>query len=261
MPAADAIVSFQNDYPIDAPEHQVMSTSAKILRTHTHPRHKVFQALHKQWPHRPVGIITIQRHPLDVLLSQINYAFILGRQASFKNGIVKRAEEVIADGEIDHYIDAFIESDGCPEFARRCVSYGGFYDEWWKLASRTEHLHLRYEEMVENREAAVDRIVRFLQLEGVDAHRVISTVEERTRANGKFYWRKRAYGFRELLPPKSVLRFEHGFARTLRQLDYARTPGLVRRFLSRPLLLILGIGNELLVGDAGLFPIAAGYVA
>ena len=221
MRAKDAIVSFDKDYPVDAPEHHVMSTNAKVLRTHTHPQHKVFQTLQEQWPHRPVGVITIQRHPLDVLLSQINYAFILGREASFKDGLVKRAEDIIADGEIDHYIDAFIESDGCPEYAKRCRSYGGFYDAWRQLASGTEHLHLRYETMVEEREAAIERVARYLRLDGVDAHLIMCRVEERTKADGRFYWRKRRYGFRDLLPASSVRRFEQGFAATLRQLGYS----------------------------------------
>lgn len=219
--AKEAIASFEQEYPEGLASYPVMSTDAKIIRTHCHPEHKAFRAVQEQRSDRVAGVITVQRHPLDVLLSQLNYAFTRERHGSFKNNELKRAEDIIADDEIDHYIDAFIASGGCPEYSKRCLSYPDFYKAWRDFAPGASHLHLRYEDMVEDQEAAIAQIARFLHIDDIDPAELRDRVEQRTQLNGKFFWRKRAYNFRDLLPEDSIRRFERGFEGPLRELGYA----------------------------------------
>ena len=90
----EAIPSLDRDYPQEAPTYAVMNTEAKMLRTHCQPEHKVFQRMIKQRPDDEViGVMTIQRHPLDVLLSQLNYSFVLGRKQSFKGEELKKCAQ------------------------------------------------------------------------------------------------------------------------------------------------------------------------
>jgi hypothetical protein len=220
--AKEAIPSFDRDFPGDAPTYRVMGTEAKVLRTHCHPHHKAFRALLEERNDDVIGVLTIQRHPLDVLLSQLNYSFILGREKSFKEGVVKKAEEIIADNEIDHYIDAFLETNGCPEHVKRCQSYPGFYAEWRQFAPGARHLHLCYEDMVKDPISGINMLSSFFGLSGVDAADVMEQVEDLTRVNGKFFWRKKAYNHRELLPETAIQRFEEAYADRLQTLGYSR---------------------------------------
>lgn len=216
----EAIWSFQNHYPADAPTYDVMGTRAKVLRTHCHPEHAVFRSLHHEPLRETLGIITIQRHPLDVLLSQLNYAFFLGRRNSFMDGTLKKAEEIIANGEIDAYIDRFLECGGCPEYLRRCRSYPSFYKAWREHEVGTPHLHLRYEEMVQEPLVGIKAVASFLGLAAENVQKVADEVENRSQLDGKFFWRKRAYNYRELLSQRSIQRFEESFADDLRELGY-----------------------------------------
>lgn len=218
--AKEAIPSLHKNYPENAPTYPVMGTEAKILRTHAHPDQKFYRRELDGRSDEVVGIITIQRHPLDVLLSQLNYSFVVGDTRSFKNGELKRAEQIISDGEIDEYIDAFIDAGGCPEHVERCGSYVEFYDKWRTHSPEAHRLELRYEEMVEDPAAGVSAIETFLKVTGSDCSAVAATVEQRTEVDGKFYWRKRAYNYRELLPAASIRRFEKGFSEDLRTLGY-----------------------------------------
>ncbi len=167
-----------------------------------------------------IGIITIQRHPLDVLLSQLNYSFVLGDQRSFKNGVLKKAEQIISDGEIDHYIDAFIEAGGCPEHVERCGTYVGFFEKWREYSPNAARLHLRCEDMVKDPEAGIHEIQSFLQLPDVRVEEVAAKIEDRTQVDGKFYWPRRAYNHRELVPAVSIRRFEKSYSEGLGTLGY-----------------------------------------
>jgi hypothetical protein len=218
--AKEAIPSFGRDYPNDALDHEVIGTKAKVLRTHCHPDHKVFRALLEDRSDQVIGVITIQRHPLDVLLSQLNYSFILGREKSFKGRILKPVDEIIVDGDIDYYIDAFLEADGCPDHVKRCHSYRDFYAQWRKLAPGAGHLHLRYEEMVEDPIAGINALSSFFRLPAVDPTEIMNRVEKLTEVNGKFFWRKKAYNHREMLSEASIRRFEDGFSDGLQALGY-----------------------------------------
>jgi len=218
--AKEAIPSLHKNYPESAPKYPVMGTEAKILRTHAHPDQKFYRRELDGRPDEVLGIVTIQRHPLDVLLSQLNYSFVVGDSRSFKNGELKKAEQIISDGEIDDYIDAFIDAGGCPEHVERCGTFVGFYDKWRTYWLQAARLELRYEDMVEDPVAGVSAIERFLRVTGSDSSAVAERVEQRTELDGKFYWRKKAYNHRELLPAASVRRFEEGFSEGLRTLGY-----------------------------------------
>ena len=132
----------------------------------------------------------------------------------------KKAEQIVADGEIEHYLDRFLAAGGCPERLGRCGSYGDFYAQWREFAPAAPHLHLRYEDMVANPAERVTEIANFLQIPVGDADRVVARVEQRTQLDGRFFWRKRAYNFREMLSAALIARFEAEFAEPLRELGY-----------------------------------------
>lgn len=221
LPGGKAVPSFHKTYPDDAPEFRVRGRQAKILRTHTHPEHKLFRRLEEEQCPHVLGIMTICRHPLDVMLSQLNYAATLDDARFFKDQQIKPVEAIIADGEIAFYIDAFIEAGGAPAFKARCISIESFYRAWWAKAAAGPALHLRYEDMIVDRPAAVQQVAGFLNVEGIDPEAIVERIEKASQINGQFYWRKTAYNFRQLLEPNDIARFESGFADTLAALGYA----------------------------------------
>jgi hypothetical protein len=219
--AKDAIPSFDREYPADAPTHPLMGTEAKVLRTHCHPDHKVFRAMQEERTEdQVVGVVTIKRHPLDVLLSQLNYSLLLDRAKFFKDGLPKKVEDIIAAGEIGYYIDAFVQANGCPEHVKRCQSYPGFYAKWRTMAPKAPHLQLRYEDMVSDPIGGVDSLIKFFRLPEVDTPKIVEDVEKLTQKNGKFFWRKRAYNYRALLPKSAIERFENAYSDRLESLGY-----------------------------------------
>lgn len=219
----EAIRSFDKEYPEDSPWYRLMGTDAKLLRTHCNVDHPSFQAIQKKRSDQVVGVLTIQRHPLDVMLSQLNYSLVLERAKSFKNREIKPVEQIIADGEIGYYIDGFIEARGCPDFLGRCGTYPEFFTGWRDFAPECKHLHLRYEDLVQDRVGGVQRLIDFLGRPAPRAAKVARAAEERTEVNGKFFWRKQAYNFQSLLDDTAIARFECGFADGLESLGYAPT--------------------------------------
>lgn len=217
---AKAVSSFHRQYPFDALACEVMGTRAKLLRTHSHPDHKMFQRLNRKPWYKAIGIITIRRHPLDVLLSQLNFAFLREMEAAFMHGTPKSAEEIIANGEIDYYIDRFVECGGCPEYLSRCGTYPNYYSAWREFSAGTPHLHLQYEGLVRKPLKGIKAVNSFLGLPSVNELEVARKVEMRSQLDGQFYWRKRAFNHRELLSRKSIERFEEGFFDHLLELGY-----------------------------------------
>lgn len=221
-PLEQVIPRFQNEFPSTGRNHRILRTDAKIVRTHSHPQHRAFRTEMTKRPHQAIGLITIKRHPLDVLLSQLNYASTFGRGEYFINGIPKSVEDIIADSEIDYYIDQFIEAGGWPGYVKRSRSYCSLYADWKNYVPHVPQLHLRYEEVAKDPHGTVRKIGKFLGIKLVDTKEIIRRVEKWTRLDGKFFWRKRAYNHRYLLAERAIERFETAYADGLRDLGYSR---------------------------------------
>ena len=86
--------------------------------------------------------------------------------------------------------------------------------------------------MVGDPASAIGSVQAFFDLPQKDAGEVADAVEQRTQVNGKFFWRKKAYNYRQLLPSSSIERFESGFSEQLHALGYfdreAAGGGIVR---------------------------------
>lgn len=216
----DELPTFGKAFPLNPPVYRIMQQEAKLVRTHFHPLHPKFQSAKNQQALHTIGVITVRRHPLDVLLSQLNYAYIRKRQGAFIDGDPKAVAQILSDGQFDQYMDRFAAAGGCPERLGRCGRYADFYDEWGKFELSESHLDLRYETMVANPLGALRDIASFLRLPLGDAESLLMRVEQRTQLDGQFFWRKRAYNYREMLSEATIARFETAFAKSLGQLCY-----------------------------------------
>lgn len=216
--ADQAIPSFLKEVPTSAPEYPVMGGVHRIFKTHLHPAH-VTMALLKE----PVAaVISIYRHPLDILLSSLNYSYVKGHTKSFLNGEIKAVEQIIADGEMQHYIDEFIENDGYPSYATMSGPFSTYQPSWREFASDIPLFEVCYEEMHANPERTVRDLASFLKLDisAIDIKYMLTRADIATKSDGQFYWSRRAYNFMSRLPEIQSSSFIARYAGPIAALGY-----------------------------------------
>lgn len=213
-----AMPSFLKAFPEDWPSYPLMGRFAGFIKTHLHPDHKRFSEFDAEIS----GVISIRRHPLDILLSSLNYARIKGHQTSFLHGLIKPVEHIITDDEIMHYIDQFIECDGFPWWSGQCGQFSLYQDRWRNFGKSVPYMEICYEGMFENPRKTLAEIALFLRVD-LPEHRIdsiLESVDQGTKMDGKFFWRRRAFNFESMLPADVAARFAERMAPTLKNLGY-----------------------------------------
>jgi hypothetical protein len=198
--SADVVVpSFFKHFP-SVKEYTVNGKTLGFVKTHIHPEHVNFGKL--------VGeincIVTIYRHPLDVLLSSLNYARVKGNSSYFVGNEIKTVEQIIADNEIQFYVDEFIKNDGFTWYSSQCGSFSLYQQRWRKLGALFPYLEICYEDMVAAPSETLAGLFQFL-LDAPDQERIdfiLRRADARTQADGDFYWRRQAFGYKSLLPSR-----------------------------------------------------------
>lgn len=220
MELMEAIPSLHKTMP-DAPLLDLMGTKTKLVKTHCH----AFSPRLKPVQDKMIGVITIHRHPMDVMLSALNYARWKGKSGWFEDNAIKTVDDIIASGEIGYYVERFIETDGCAEYLGMSGAWSEFIPQWSYGADvgNVPHLRMCYELLAQKPQQEMERLRRFLALPEFDYEKLAAQVEGNTALNGGFYWRKRAYNFRGLVPTPLIHRFEKHYARVLGELGYETT--------------------------------------
>lgn len=216
--AGTAIPSFLKTFPADAPFHTIWGKKRRLVRTHYHPLHPVVV----QSKIALSGLISIHRHPLDVLLSALNYEYVRNRGGAFLNDVPKPVERILADGEMEHYLDSFITGDGLSVYANMSGRFSMFQPLWQTAAGSLPSLDLRYEEMTASPMDSIRTIAAFFGRphDSADLERIFAAVDAATRQDGKFFWSRRAYNYRRLLPPSMIRSFTERYAPVIESLGY-----------------------------------------
>jgi hypothetical protein len=174
------------------------------------------------------GVIIIHRHPLDVLLSAMNYSKLKGIDKYFKNDEPKSVEEIIREGELDYYVDKFMENDGVDMYLGSSGSWFDFQRQWERVGQKVPYLRLQYEAFVENPQQGIEQIHEFLGVpyDPQKIRDIYEKAEARTALNGRFFWKKRAYNFSEMMPTSTITRFCLEYEEKLAYLGYRDFIGL-----------------------------------
>jgi len=176
--------------------HHLYGKGATIVKTHW-----------KYWPEIPlredtVGAIYILRHPIEVLESNLNYAFM--RSGNLRSDA--SAEEIAAFAH--RWVDGYIAHGGHKSF----LDFGiGTWEEnvrSWLGAKRIPQLVVRYERLRADTTGELARICHFLEVErgadqldtaiaaaSRDAMRAIEEREIANRVPGFFYQRRNQAGY------------------------------------------------------------------
>ena len=205
--------------PPESGKFTVEGVSFQFLKTHMHPENARFRSVEGKYD----SCISIYRHPLDVLLSSLNYAKLKEHRPSFIDGRVKSVEQVISDGEMKYYIDQFMDTDGFPWFEGQSGKFSLYQRRWRAQVPKIRLLEIRYEDFVADPHHAVAGVNAFLGA-GADAatiDRVVKKTDAGTLVDGKFYWSRRSYNFEKLLPRELSDYFCDGYRSTLNELHYS----------------------------------------
>lgn len=219
--AGTPVDSFMPSFGKTLPETRTFAISGHryhFLKTHMHPHHPDFAQVKMPL----AAIISIRRHPLDILLSSLNYALIRKEPGCFLGGELKSVAGIVADGEMPHYLDEFIAADGFPWYRGRTGPFSLFQRSWRAEAERARYLELCYEDMVAAPQNAVGWLASFLGIEA-DAAKIKDTiriVDGYTRKIGAFYWMRRARNFETFLPRELSQNFERRYKPVLDELGY-----------------------------------------
>lgn len=212
------ILTFQKTYPSDAPLLTIRGEKVKLLKTHLHPKNPRMALCTDE----TCGAITIRRHPLDILLSSLNYAGLKGIERHFKNGKIKSVEEIIEDGEFPYYIEQFAANDGFPWFTGPCGPMSDYMRKWREVGKKVPNIELCYESMVANPETGIQELAKFLGIDLSEGklQNVAAAADKRTAQNGNFFWKRRAYNFTHMLPDDMIKLFKNTCEPQLRGFGY-----------------------------------------
>lgn len=169
------------------------------------------------------GFIYIVRHPLDVFLSYLNYLRVDSERLHVRAHVpYVSVGDLIKSGDIELFLDCFILYGTVqPDF----VAPGSWFDNvrhWQTDVATPERpvIILKYEDMVRNAAGTYDALAAFL---GVDADRIDTAVKkanQKTRIDGKFFWKQQPGLYKEMLPPALIRKFEKFHGETVRSLGY-----------------------------------------
>ena len=216
----DTIPSYQKEWPDNLVARPLAMGDCALVKTHLFPGNPRMARIDVDTR----AAITITRHPFDILLSSLNYALVKGKEELFIDGVARPVEEIIESGELDHYIDDFAKSDGFPWFAGPSGEFSTYQQKWREGMQGKPYLELVYEDMFADPETASKQIAEFLFTDPstIDVGKVLKTSDEKTKANGKFFWKRRSYNFVELVPEAQIRHFEDVCGYQLEAAGYAK---------------------------------------
>lgn len=169
-------------------------------------------------------ILYIYRHPLDVFVSYLNFASRNVAAAVGKKLPVEFDQvDDLTPEEMETLFAIFLEHATLfPENQ----AFGGLFEHTRRFrdlqAAGTIPVHiLRYEDLSDNFAGEALAICKFLKLEGINPDHVFRVADERTRQNGKFFWKRRKENYRNYLSKTQIARFHDVYGEEMAALGYA----------------------------------------
>lgn len=185
----------------------------------------------------PDKIVHIQRHPLDVFLSALNYLYIqsenivAGKKAAiWIDGDPKSVEDIYAHGEMDHYIKQFTSYAGA-NFWPSMLGHQSNYFEYVRNANRCDKtVTIRFEDLIDNAEKETNTVMN--KIFGIDSEVSLDlfSVDQITKnMNTPFFWKSKKGNYRDFLEVEQIKNFEQRYERDLEALGYISEFPFVRQ--------------------------------
>jgi hypothetical protein len=218
----ESIPSFSKQFPSGVPVHNLNLGKIRIIKTHFYPENKRMIG----FSGKCVGFILIHRHPLDVLLSSINFARCKGQEDYFLNQKIQTVDHIIKKGEIKYYIDKFLEQDGISMFSGLSGKYSEYLETWNNYNKDHRSLIIKYEHLILHPKFIIRNILDFFQMEAhSDRTDAIHKITECPDVIGDaLCTQKTAYHFKQLLHENIIDYFYFHYREQLISLGYWSCP-------------------------------------
>jgi len=175
----------------------------------------------------PTDILYLYRHPLDVLLSALNFQAIRAEEGAlsqehlsrtFKGGIAKNCEQINADGQMGFYISRFSRDMGESLFPQ----YVKYSTHVMNALDNPKVIAMRYEDLIDDTLTTSKKSLS--KLFGVDAGDIainLDAVNKATIGSGHpFYWKAKAGTRFEFFSARQIAKFERKHRKLLSRLGY-----------------------------------------
>lgn len=183
----------------------------------------------------PDKIIYVYRHPLDVLLSIINFlrkrAYQIDRNQKYKDFFLraepKGVDEIYRDGDLDLYLKKFMEQTGegvWPEFGK----FSGYFYSTQYALDLNKTIPVKYEDLQRDAGKEMKRVwsrALGVDLAGVSFNprqvdRLTIDYEKPDPKKGPIYWSGKSGVYRDYFSREAIQSFEREYEKELRDLGY-----------------------------------------
>lgn len=190
----------------------------------------VYKSHHKQVMAEHTGeafptdrIVHINRHPLDVFMSYLNFVSSnVSPDAGQSLPVKFDSVEDLSAAELETLFSIFLEH---ATLFPRNAAFGNVFSHAQAFRERASAkggvLDLRYEDLSADFEGEVRRLCAFLGFQRVDISRAFVIADQRTRQNGRFFWKRRTETFRSYLTEDQIARFGARHGKAMAALGYA----------------------------------------
>ena len=168
-------------------------------------------------------ILYIYRHPLDIFVSYLNFASRnVGAPVGGELPVQFDSVEDLTGQEMETLFSIFLEH---ATLFPRNKAFGNVFEHVRRFrdlqAAGTIPVHiLRYEDLSDDFTAEAGAICEFLGIENADLAGVFDIADQRTRQDGKFFWKRRKDNYRDYLSEDQIARFYGAHREDMAALGY-----------------------------------------
>jgi hypothetical protein len=184
--------------------------------------HQKVLTRHKGDQFRTDRLVSIHRHPLDVFVSYLN--FVSGNVAPKAGAALPfrfASVDALTPDQIEILFAIFLEHGTLVPQNRL---FGSVFGHWAKFSARADAsgdvLLMRYEDLEADFAHQVARLCGFVGLRDIDLGETFQRADQRTAANGKFFWKRASGGHRDYLSDEQIGRFHDRHGATMRAMGY-----------------------------------------
>ena len=164
-----------------------------------------YKKLFKAGRHLP---IYIYRHPLDVFLSQLNFMLKVDVKSNFQTKY-HGVDHIYRNGVIRVYLDAFILYGTLNCKFEQSGSWFENISFWRKIIDNkdSDSFYIRYEDMQYDLGKALFPLLKYFGKNKKLLNEAIKIADNKTKKDGRFFWKKRSSNYINYLSPEDILWF------------------------------------------------------
>lgn len=184
--------------------------------------HKNLLVEHKEETIKTDKILYIYRHPLDVFLSYLNFVSMnvspdLGKRLGYEFETV----EDLSEGEMEELFKLWC---GQVTLFPQNKVFGSVFENinnFKKLQKKGEDVHIvRYEDLQSDFSKTAKGMFSFLGFKDVDTDAIFADADQRTKQNGKFFWKRTSKNYENYLSEDQIQAFKLLHKKDMKNLGY-----------------------------------------